>query len=682
MKNLKLGTKLIGGFILATLLVLTVGLLSIAQQRDLNRQVNFIAQEAFPATRIALEIQVGRVRANALAGTLLSPQADKQQREEIVKEILEFRKSYKDSAEAFSKLAVFKTVEGEWRDFLAANEKSARVNDQLLASSKMLETMDMTNPYQMFNEFAVFEIEHSLLIDKTSNYIINGVPFEGGTNDHDCRLGAWLRNMTTTNAELVMIAATIRPIHTKLHDQVTEVKRLMEQKDHDRAADVYGTQILPLSAQIFTELKRGRGEIEKATTIFTSMGALFFTEGNQSLAEADAAIDKITNKINAINATAVEDTDNTAAQGAMITIICMVVAVILSLGLGIMLTRIITGPLFKGIDMARAMAGGDLTQTMDVDQKDEIGILANTLNEMAANLRQMFSRIQSGVGNMDQASAQLSTISTEMTGQTESAAFRSGQVAAAAEEMSANQNTVAAAMEEASININMVATAAEEMNATINEIATNSAKAKTITSQAVDQSQTASQRVDELGRAADEINKVTEVITEISEQTNLLALNATIEAARAGEAGKGFAVVANEIKELAKQTADATLDIKNKIQGIQQATGVTVNEINEINEIIGDVDKIVATIAVAVEEQSTATKEIAENVSQASMGITEVNENVAQSSTAASGIATDIADVNSSANAISKASLQVKTNAGELKQISDELKAMMEQFKL
>ena len=76
---------------------------------------------------------------------------------------------------------------------------------------------------------------------------------------------------------------------------------------------------------------------------------------------------------------------------------------------------------------------------------------------------------------------------------------------------------------------------------------------------------------------AQSISKVTEVITEISEQTNLLALNATIEAARAGEAGKGFAVVANEIKELAKQTAEATKEIKTKIEGIQTSTSDIVS---------------------------------------------------------------------------------------------------------
>ncbi len=103
---------------------------------------------------------------------------------------------------------------------------------------------------------------------------------------------------------------------------------------------------------------------------------------------------------------------------------------------------------------------------------------------------------------------------------------------------------------------------------------------------------------------------VTETITEISEQTNLLALNATIEAARAGEAGRGFAVVANEIKELAKQTAQATLNIKSQIDDVQRTTSSTVTEINQISDVIRRVNDIVGTIATAVEEQTAATKRL------------------------------------------------------------------------
>lgn len=114
---------------------------------------------------------------------------------------------------------------------------------------------------------------------------------------------------------------------------------------------------------------------------------------------------------------------------------------------------------------------------------------------------------------------------------------------------------------------------------TINEIAQNSEKARTITGESVRKAQGVSVQVDELGNTVQKIGKITEVISKISEQTNLLALNATIEAARAGEAGKGFAVVANEIKELARQTAEATQQIKGQIEGIQNSAAGTVSEI-------------------------------------------------------------------------------------------------------
>ena len=123
-----------------------------------------------------------------------------------------------------------------------------------------------------------------------------------------------------------------------------------------------------------------------------------------------------------------------------------------------------------------------------------------------------------------------------------------------------------------------------------------------------------------MGRAAREIGNVVETITEISSQVDLLALNATIEAARAGDAGKGFAVVAGEIKELARQTAEASGEIKKRVEGIQTNTAGTVNEINDVSEVVNEINAIVATIASAVEEQSATTREIVSNVSQASVG--------------------------------------------------------------
>jgi len=363
------------------------------------------------------------------------------------------------------------------------------------------------------------------------------------------------------------------------------------------------------------------------------------------------------------------------------------VAVIAGLIVGVLVlfaARTIVRPINAAVASLKdiAQGEGDLTMRLEATTKDEVGELARWFNTFIEKLQGIIKDISCGVDTLSSSSTELSAISEQMTQGIQNVTDKSNTVSAAAEEMSANMNNVAAAMEQSATNTNMVATAAEEMSATIGEIAQNAEKARSISDEATTKASTASTNMDELGNAANSIGKVVETITEISEQVNLLALNATIEAARAGEAGKGFAVVANEIKELAKQTAEASQDIKQKIEGIQGTTTTTVGQIAEITQVINDVNEVVATIATSVEEQSAATKEIATNVAQASQGIQEVNENVNQSSTVSGEISSDIAGVSVSMNEMSTSSGQVNLSAQELSKLSESLKQMVDQFKI
>ncbi len=361
------------------------------------------------------------------------------------------------------------------------------------------------------------------------------------------------------------------------------------------------------------------------------------------------------------------------------------IVVIISLILtSIIIYRSIIRPLNNTVLMIRDIAEGegDLTKSLDIKTQDEVGELAKWFNTFTDKLRTMIKDIAGNADTLNMSSSELSDLSSLMTGGSDQMASKSSAVTASADEMNSNMDSVAAAMEEASMNTGMVATAAEQMIGTINEIAQNSEKAAVITNEAVIQSKNASGRVEALGIAAQAIGKVTETITDISEQTNLLALNATIEAARAGEAGKGFAVVANEIKELARQTAEATQDIKEKIQGIQGTTAGTVQDIKQISKVINDVNEIVSTIATAIEEQSVTTKEIASNVVQASRGISEVNENVAHSSTVAGQIAGDISEVNRSVGEMSNSSSQLNMSAEKLSTLAVQLNGMVGKFKI
>ncbi len=325
---------------------------------------------------------------------------------------------------------------------------------------------------------------------------------------------------------------------------------------------------------------------------------------------------------------------------------------------------------------------GDLTMRLKEESGDEVGEMAKWFNIFIKKLQRIIKEIADNATNVGENSTQLSQIAQNLLSNADDSNRRATNVAAAAEEMSTNLNNVAAAMEQSATNTNMVATAAEEMSATINEIAENAEKARSISSEAVHQAQNASNQVGVLEDAAKKIGKVTETITEISEQTNLLALNATIEAARAGEAGKGFAVVANEIKELAKQTAAATLDIKSLIDDVQKTTRTTGDGINQISSVISGVNNIVATIATAVEEQTAATREIADNISQASQGTQEVNENVSQCSTVAGEISQNIAEVSIASGKISESSNKVRDSAHALLTDATKLNKIVGSFKI
>ena len=325
---------------------------------------------------------------------------------------------------------------------------------------------------------------------------------------------------------------------------------------------------------------------------------------------------------------------------------------------------------------------GDLTKRLEINGRDEINELAGWFNTFLGKLQNIIVQLSENARAVDSSSTELLDIAGELSNSSRLTSERSRNVAHSSEEMSSNLGTVAATMEESSGNANMVAAAGEEMSVTIHEIAENSEKARGISDQAVQQAETASLRIAELGEAAQKIGKVTETITEISEQTNLLALNATIEAARAGEAGKGFAVVANEIKELARQTAEATRDIQQNIDGVQATTGSTVTTIDEISTVINQVNEIVAGIAAAVEEQSVTTREIADSISRTSSGLQEINEHVSQSSIFASDISREIKEVNEAADQLSSNSQQVQQRSEGLSSHAHQLAEIVATFKV
>ena len=343
----------------------------------------------------------------------------------------------------------------------------------------------------------------------------------------------------------------------------------------------------------------------------------------------------------------------------------------------------IVQPVNHSVAMLKDIAEGegDLTMRLDADRPDEFGELAGWFNTFVEKLHTLVSELTDNARTLNGSSTQLSDVATDLAAGATDATQQSSTVAAAAEEMAVNMNNMAQSTGEVSTNVKNAARSVEEMTASINEVAENAEKSALVAAQAAELVGVSNARVADLGTAADEIGKVIEVIQDIAEQTNLLALNATIEAARAGEAGKGFAVVATEVKELAKQTAAATDDIRRRIEGIQGSTGEAVDAIREISDVINNVNEVSRTIAAAVEEQSITTKQIAENVSQTATAAELVASGVNESAAASQEITQSIAKVDQVLQQTAQGAKQSKESGKDFSELADQMQSLVGQFR-
>lgn len=479
------------------------------------------------------------------------------------------------------------------------------------------------------------------------------------------------------------------------------MERFLGDKSDVKAAYQAFVDWKPIRDEVILHVERG--EQQQAAEIIRNKGDK----------HVDALNEKIDFLINFANEKGELFYKNAQVQETTITntmIILFGLTTFFSIFASLLISRSILRPLARGVMLAEAIAKGDMSQRLNSESKDEIGILSRALDRSCIDLGKMLGHIKNIAGLLTNASKELTLVSTQLASGSEEMTAQSNNVASATEQMSTNINTMAAAAEEMSVNIAGVSTTAdqmtgsmksvsssiEEMSHAINEIAQNAQNGAKISEKAMEMSNEATSTMNNLGGAAKDIGQVTEVIKRIAEQTNLLALNATIEAASAGEAGKGFAVVANEIKELANQSAQAAGDISKRIQGVQNNTEGAVSVIAEVSNIINKINESSEVITGAVEQQTNMVHEISANITQSTDGISDIatsmsevtigandmSKNTGEAAKGANEVSSNILGVNSAANEANHSAQQVNNSATNLSELADQLQDLVGQFKI
>ncbi|MFO7849475.1 MAG: methyl-accepting chemotaxis protein [Spirochaetia bacterium] len=474
--------------------------------------------------------------------------------------------------------------------------------------------------------------------------------------DHtQCSLGQYLYSdeVEAMRAEDPEFDEAIEPVydpHRELHESAVVIAENLEEGRKDAMRSYYMNNTKPLAYEtldgIDSLLSWHDGKLEG------------LDEANRIYAvETSAALSDVQSLLQQIVHTTAENvmTDAAMLDAAQNTQTAVVIISIVSVILGILFAFIIAlgiiKPIMNGVSFAREVAKGDLDASINIEQKDEIGQLANALNEMVDAMRQKadvaekiadgdltedirLASEKDGLGkSLDKMNRSLNELLSQVSEAVEQVTSGSDQVSQASQSLSQGATEQASSLEEISSSINQI-------NSQSKQNAENAMEANGLSKTARENAEAGNSKMHELNTymedinaSSDEINKVVKVIDDISFQINLLALNANVEAARAGKYGKGFAVVADEVRNLANRSGDSVTEttrmVEESIESIKKGTSAAQETGEQLQQIVEGINKV----SDFLEEISQANRDQSQAIDQISEGLDQIDQ-VTQANTA------------------------------------------------